>query len=125
VFFAAYSEQDHRQPVGMSFCLFKGDRMYGRYWGSFQEIDCLHFDACYYAPVEWGIANGIQIFDPGAGGRHKKRRGFPAAPNHSLHRFYNNRLAQILRNYISEVNELEQQEIEAINTELPFSNRSD
>jgi hypothetical protein len=42
-----------------------------------------------------------------------------------LHRFYNNRLAQILRNYISEVNELEQQEIEAINTELPFSNRSD
>ncbi|KOP23988.1 hypothetical protein AMR41_23185 [Hapalosiphon sp. MRB220] len=121
LFFAAYNEQNQHQPMGMSFCLFKNDRMYGRYWGSFQEIDCLHFDACYYAPIAWAIANGIQTFDPGAGGRHKKRRGFPAKPNHSLHRFYNNRLRKILCSYIDEVNELEQQEIEAINAELPFS----
>ncbi|MBD2772214.1 GNAT family N-acetyltransferase [Iningainema tapete] len=120
VFFAAYSEQDCRQPMGMSFCLFKGDQMYGRYWGSFQEIDCLHFDACYYSPIEWAIAHDIQVFDPGAGGRHKKRRGFPASENFSLHRFYNARLGQILRHYISEVNEMERQEIEGINSELPF-----
>ncbi|MGJ5672006.1 MAG: GNAT family N-acetyltransferase [Nostochopsis sp.] len=124
LFFAAYNEQNQYQPMGMSFCLFKDDRMYGRYWGSFQEIDCLHFDACYYAPIEWAIANGIQIFDPGAGGRHKKRRGFPAQPNHSLHRFYNNRLRKILCSYIDEVNELEQQEIDAINAELPFSQKN-
>lgn len=123
LFVAAYSEQDNRQPVGMSFCLTKGDQLYGRYWGSFQDIECLHFDACYYKPIEWAIAQGIQTFDPGAGGRHKKRRGFPATPNHSLHRFYNPRLTQILRPYIREVNELEQQEIEAINAELPFSQR--
>jgi predicted N-acyltransferase len=121
LFVAAYSEQDNRQPVGMSFCLTKGDKLYGRYWGSFQDIDCLHFDACYYAPIEWAIAQGIQTFDPGAGGRHKKRRGFPATANHSLHRFYNHRLAHILRSYIGEVNELEQREIDAINTELPYS----
>lgn len=121
LFFAAYSEQDSRHPIGMSFCLFKGDRLYGRYWGSFQEIDCLHFDACYYAPIQWAIANDIQMFDPGAGGRHKKRRGFPAKPNQSLHRFYNSRLSQILLPYIREVNQLEQQEIEAMNAKLPFS----
>ncbi|MEA5596300.1 GNAT family N-acetyltransferase [Rivularia sp. UHCC 0363] len=120
VFFAAYSEQDNSQPVGMSFCLYKGDKMYGRYWGSFQQIDCLHFDACYYSPIEWAIKNNIQVFDPGAGGRHKKRRGFPATPNYSLHRFYNNRLGEILCRYIGEVNQLEQQEIEAINEEIPF-----
>lgn len=123
LFIAAYSESEHRQPVGMSFCLTKGDQLYGRYWGSFQDIDCLHFDACYYMPIEWAIARGIKSFDPGAGGRHKKRRGFPATPNHSLHRFYNRRLAQILRSYIGEVNEMEQQEIEAINQGLPFSRR--
>jgi predicted N-acyltransferase len=121
VFFAAYSEQDQRQPMGMSFCLYKEDQLYGRYWGSLQEIDCLHFDACYYAPIEWAIANGIQFFDPGAGGRHKKRRGFPATPNYSLHRFYNSRLAQILHPYILEVNQMEAQEIQEINAELPFS----
>lgn len=120
LFVAAYNEGDNRQPLGMSFCLKKGEQLYGRYWGSYQEIDCLHFNACYYTPIEWAIAQGIQTFDPGAGGRHKKRRGFPATPNHSLHRFYPRRLAQILSSYISEVNELEQQEIDAINQELPF-----
>lgn len=123
LFVAAYHQQDNQQPVGMSFCLTKGDRLYGRYWGSFQEIDCLHFDACYYTPIEWAINQGIQVFDPGAGGRHKKRRGFPATSNHSMHRFYNPRLAQILLNYITEVNQMEQQEIEAMNQEIPFSQR--
>jgi predicted N-acyltransferase len=120
VFAAAYSEQDDRQPLGMSFCLTKGDRLYGRYWGSYQEIDCLHFNACYYSPIEWGINHGIQIFDPGAGGRHKKRRGFPATPNYSLHRFYDHRLVKILQSYIGKINNMEQQEIDYINQDLPF-----
>ncbi len=123
LFAAAYHQGDNHKPIGMSFCITKGDRLYGRYWGSFQEIDSLHFDACYYTPIEWAIAHGIQTFDPGAGGRHKKRRGFPATPNHSLHRFYNPRLGKILKSYIGEVNELEQQEIDAINQDIPFSKR--
>src|SRR4028118_929131 len=121
LFVAAYDKEDDRHPIGMSFCLYKGDRLYGRYWGSLEEIDCLHFDACYYTPIEWAIDRGIQSFDPGAGGRHKKRRGFPATPNYSLHRFYNNRLAQILKSYIGQINEREQEEIDAINEDLPFT----
>ncbi len=124
VFFAAYSEFDEHHPIGMSFCLTKGDRLYGRYWGSLQEIDCLHFDACYYSPIEWAIQKGIQLFDPGAGGQHKKRRGFPATANYSLHRFYNSRLSQILRSHIEQVNDLERQEIDAINQDLPFKQES-
>jgi hypothetical protein len=120
LFVVAYNEQDQRHPLGMSFCLTKGDQLYGRYWGSFQEIDCLHFDACYYTPIEWAIAQKIQTFDPGAGGRHKKRRGFAATPNHSLHRFYKPRLSQILHTYIDEINTMEQQEIDLINQDLPF-----
>jgi len=122
VFFAAYhqEDQDQRQPLGMSFCLFKDNQLYGRYWGSFQDIDCLHFDACYYTPIAWAIAHNIQTFDPGAGGKHKKRRGFSATPNHSLHRFYNHRLEKIILPWIREVNHIEQQEIDAINAELPF-----
>ncbi|MCG8366350.1 MAG: GNAT family N-acetyltransferase [Pseudanabaenales cyanobacterium] len=119
VLVAAYQEGGS-QPVGMSFCLFKGDRLYGRYWGAVEEFNHLHFNACYYKPIEWAIANGIQTFDPGAGGRHKKRRGFPATPHHSLHRFYQPRLQQILTTYIEEVNEMEQRQIEAINNNLPL-----
>jgi uncharacterized protein len=120
VFVAAYPEADLSQPVGMSFCLTKGSRLYGRYWGSSQDIDCLHFDACYYSPIEWAIEQGVQTFDPGAGGRHKKRRGFPATPNYSVHRFYNPRLSQVFCSYIDQVNEMEQREMEAINQDLPF-----
>jgi uncharacterized protein len=119
VLFTAYSEDDST-PVGMSICLTKGDRLYGRYWGCQEEYNHLHFNACYYAPIEWAIGQGITLFDPGAGGRHKKRRGFPATPNYSLHRFYEPRLHKILRTYIDEVNEMEQREIEAINADLPL-----
>ncbi|MBD2329124.1 GNAT family N-acetyltransferase [Alkalinema sp. FACHB-956] len=118
--FAAYHAGEETQPVGMSFCLTKADRLYGRYWGSVDEIDCLHFEACYYSPIEWAIQNNVQIFDPGAGGRHKKRRGFPATPNYSMHRFYEPRLSQILRTHIDRINDLEQQEMDAINQDLPF-----
>ncbi|EDZ92460.1 MAG: GNAT family N-acetyltransferase [Limnospira sp. PMC 894.15] len=124
VFVAAYTELDDRQPMGMSFCLTKGDRLYGRYWGSLQDVDCLHFNACYYSPIEWGINHGIQSFDPGAGGRHKQRRGFPARPNYSLHRFYDGRLSQILRNYIHRINDMEKQEINYLNQDLPFTDNS-
>lgn len=119
VLFAAYSD-DRDEPVGMSFCLHKGDRLYGRYWGCLEEYNHLHFNACYYAPIDWAIAHGIHTFDPGAGGRHKKRRGFPARPNHSLHRFYHPRLQAILVNHIDEINRMEQQEIDAVNADLPF-----
>ncbi|MFK8186139.1 MAG: GNAT family N-acetyltransferase [Phormidesmis sp.] len=124
VIFAAYTQENAEEPVGMSFCLRKGDRLYGRYWGSFEEYNNLHFSACYYEPIEWAIANGIQIFDPGAGGRHKKRRGFPATPNYSLHRFYARELGHILENYIGRINEAEQNQIDNINADLPIKDLS-
>lgn len=119
----AYSEDDEHKPVGMSFCIRKDENLYGRYWGSFQEYDCLHFEACYYKPIEWGIREGIKMFDPGAGGSHKRRRGFPATPNYSMHRFYNQKMSIILNNHIDEINFYEEQQIEAINNDLPFTKK--
>ncbi|MDJ0746460.1 MAG: GNAT family N-acetyltransferase [Xenococcaceae cyanobacterium MO_167.B27] len=119
----AYPENNPKKPVGLSFCLYKGKNLYGRYWGCFEEYNSLHFEACYYKPIEWAINNGITMFDPGAGGSHKKRRGFPATPNYSLHRFRDRRMSQTLRNYIAQINDMEQEEIEAINNELPFSKK--
>jgi uncharacterized protein len=121
ILFVAFTKDNPDNPIGMSFCIHKNDQLYGRYWGSFEEYDCLHFEACYYQPIEWAISQNIQLFDPGAGGQHKKRRGFPATPNHSLHRFYNPRMTQILHAYIEEINQMEQEEIEEINQDLPFN----
>ncbi|BAQ63029.1 hypothetical protein GM3708_3435 [Geminocystis sp. NIES-3708] len=119
----AYRENDDHTPVGMSFCIYKGENLYGRYWGSLAEFDCLHFETCYYKPIEWAINQGIKMYDPGAGGSHKRRRGFPATSNYSMHRFYNPRMNSILNHYIDEINMATTEEIRAINNDLPFTKK--
>jgi predicted N-acyltransferase len=118
---AAFEKSDPSSPLGMSLLVTKGDQLYGRYWGCSRPVSSLHFNACYYAPIEWAIANGIHRFDPGAGGAHKIRRGFTAISNHSLHRFYDPGLVRIMQAHIDEINRLEQEQIDALNHELPFA----
>ena len=119
VLFSAH-RGDPAQPVAMSLCVQDDSHLWGRYWGSDEEIDCLHFEVCYYAPIEWAIAHGINSFDPGAGGSHKRRRGFVARPHASLHRWYHPQMDGLIRAWLPRVNALMLEEIEAINAELPF-----
>jgi predicted N-acyltransferase len=108
------------EPIGMSLLLVKGDRLLGRYWGASTWVDSLHFNLCYYSPIEWAIGNGVRRFDPGAGSPHKVRRGFRAVPNHSLHKFMDPRLNRILRLNIEKINRMEQDQIEELNRGLPL-----
>lgn len=123
LFVAAYEKKTGGPPVGLSMLLTKNDHLYGRYWGCERRIDHLHFNACYYAPIAWAIENGIRFFDPGAGSAHKARRGFSAVANHSLHRFYDPRLARLMEIHIGRINEAEQEQIDELNRALPFAHR--
>jgi len=106
-------------PVAMSFQVRKGDRLYGRYWGCHREHDLLHFEICYYQPIQWAIENGVRFFDAGSGNaRHKQKRGFPACENFSLHRFYHPRMAAIWDANIDAINQEEGLRIKAINRDL-------
>jgi predicted N-acyltransferase len=58
---------------------------YGRYWGALARVDCLHFEACYYQPIEWCIANGVQRFEGGAQGEHKMARALMPVATYSAH----------------------------------------
>ena len=58
---------------------------YGRYWGALERVDCLHFEACYYQPLEWCIANGYQRFEGGAQGEHKMARALLPVKTSSAH----------------------------------------
>ena len=108
-------------PIALSMLLVKGQHLIGRYWGCEAPIKDLHFNMCFYAPIQWAIENGIQTFDPGAGSPHKIYRGFEAVANTSLHRFYNQRLKFLFRTLIDDVNRLEQSNIDALNSRLPFA----
>ncbi len=58
---------------------------YGRYWGAVENVSCLHFDACYYQPLAWAIANGYGRFEGGAQGEHKMARGLLPVATRSSH----------------------------------------
>ncbi len=58
---------------------------YGRYWGAIERVDCLHFEACYYQPLQWCIANGFQRFEGGAQGEHKMARALLPVKTSSAH----------------------------------------
>lgn len=73
--------------VAGSLFLYKGSSLYGRYWGSFEPLEYLHFELCYYLPIEWGIARGITHIEAGAQGEHKIKRGFLPTRCFSMHRF--------------------------------------
>jgi hypothetical protein len=120
--FAVASDSARRSdsPLGMSLLVTKGGHLYGRYWGCARDIEFLHFETCYYRPIEWAIASGIRQFDPGMGGAHKLRRGFKAVVNYSLHRFMEPALRQLMERHIAAINRFEYEEIGALNRQLPL-----
>ena len=124
VYVAAFDKKDSDSPLGMSLLVRKRDQLFGRYWGCSKEVNHLHFNACYYSPIEWAIARGIRRFDPGMGGYHKIRRGFTAIGNHSLHRFFDQRLDNVMKTHIGDINRLEQEQIDQLNLELPFARKA-
>jgi len=58
---------------------------YGRYWGALERVDCLHFEACYYQPLQWCMDHGVQRFEGGAQGEHKMARALMPTPMYSAH----------------------------------------
>ncbi len=58
---------------------------YGRYWGALERVDCLHFEACYYQPIQWCIAQGFRRFEGGAQGEHKMARALLPVRTTSAH----------------------------------------
>ena len=109
VFFVA---RRHGEIVAGTFTVRKGDVLYGRYWGAFEELRYLHFNVCYYASIEYCVRNGIARFEPGAGGEFKHLRGFDARPTHSMHYIADPRLARAISDYLARERPAVAQEIE-------------
>ena len=74
-------------PVGASLVAIDPaqGQAYGRYWGCTEYLPCLHFEACYYQPLQWCIEQGYQRFEGGAQGEHKMARGLLPVGTRSAH----------------------------------------
>ena len=74
---------------------------YGRYWGATERVDCLHFEACYYQPLQWCIEQGVQRFEGGAQGEHKMARALLPTSTHSGHWLADPRFAQAVADFLA------------------------
>ncbi|HOV85331.1 MAG TPA: GNAT family N-acetyltransferase [Syntrophobacteraceae bacterium] len=84
-FSTAFREEE---VVAMAIFYAKERKLYGRYWGTFEEIPFLHFATCYYHPLDYAIRQGMEMMDPGFGGEHKLFRGYEIVPVYHFIKFY-------------------------------------
>ncbi len=71
--------------VASAFNVRSDDTLYGRYWGTDVDLPFLHFNVCFYHGIDEAIRRGLGRFNPGAGGEHKRVRGFAPTVTYSAH----------------------------------------
>ncbi|KRD55249.1 hypothetical protein ASE52_03020 [Acidovorax sp. Root275] len=78
---------------------------YGRYWGALERVDCLHFEACYYQPLQWCIDHGVQRFEGGAQGEHKMARALLPVQATSAHWLAHPAFAEAVERFLARESE--------------------
>jgi predicted N-acyltransferase len=114
------------QPMAMSLIGLQRDARgapsvaYGRYWGATERVDCLHFEACYYQPIAWCIAHGVQRFEGGAQGEHKMARALLPVNTASAHWIAHPGFAQAIGRFLEREREGVENYMEALAQHNPL-----
>ena len=106
--------------VAGAFNVASATRLYGRYWGSFEDHPFLHFNVCYYHSIADCIARGLEVFEGGAGGEHKLSRGFLPSLTYSAHGFLEARLDRGVREHLRAETPARTESIERFARESPI-----
>jgi predicted N-acyltransferase len=94
------------RPVAGALNFYKGQALYGRYWGTAEGRRNLHFELCYYQAIEFAIDRRLELFEAGAQGEHKLARGFLPSLTYSAHAIRHPRFKRAIERYIAEEKEL-------------------
>ncbi len=98
----------------------QGRSAWGRYWGCTEYVPCLHFEACYYQPLAWCLAQGYQRFEGGAQGEHKMARGLLPVRTHSAHWLRDARFASAVADHLAQEGQGIEQYVDELRERNPF-----
>ena len=121
VLFLAY---DGERCVAGSFNLSGDAALFGRYWGSLGHYNALHFELCYYHPIEYCITHNISRFEAGAQGEHKLSRGLLPVPTYSWHWLQNPVFAHAVSDFLHRESHHVEAYTELLHSHSPFRHTS-
>lgn len=104
--------------------LYRSDTiLYGRHWGSLEQVDALHFEACYYQGIDYAIRHGLQRFEPGAQGEHKLARGFLPTRTCSSHWIADAEFRRPVAHYVADERQAVTDYLHRLEARSPYSSR--
>ena len=110
------------EPIAASLVAIDPDTRaaWGRYWGCIETVPCLHFEACYYQPLAWCLAQGYQRFEGGAQGEHKMARGLLPVATSSAHWLRDERFAAAVSDFLASEGQGIGQYVDELRERNPF-----
>jgi uncharacterized protein len=108
------------RPIAGALNFIGGDCLYGRYWGSTEEVAFLHFELCYYQAIDWAIAHGLARVEAGAQGAHKLARGYRPVATVSAHYIPNDGFRAAVAEFVGREGAMVAADIEALDMATPF-----
>ena len=100
------------------------DTLYGRYWGTIDEVPFLHFELCYYQAIEWAIEHGLGSVQAGAQGEHKVARGYEPVITRSAHFIPNRSFREAVADFLETERTAIASEAEWLRRDLPYRSSS-
>lgn len=113
--------QRNEETIAGALFYFDEKRLFGRYWGTNEEVRHLHFELCYYQGIEFCIENSLEIFEAGAQGEHKIARGFRPVRTYSAHRIKEPTFERAIADFIEKEKQEIARTIDYLSEFLPFS----
>ncbi len=98
---------------------------WGRYWGATEFVPCLHFEACYYQPLQWCMAQGFERFEGGAQGEHKMARGLLPVATWSAHWLRDERFTDAVQDFLAQEGQGVEAYIDELRERNPFKTNAE
>lgn len=111
-------------PIAGALNFIGPDTLYGRYWGTIEEVPFLHFELCYYQAIEWAIEHKLGAVEAGAQGEHKVARGYEPVITRSAHFIPNRSFHEAVSGFLDTERAAIASEVEWLRRDLPYRSSS-